>query len=183
MSARALLFGFSCFCAAITTPVGRAAAQDPTPLRALDAAAFAELKSTPAPDPAAGSQDWLIRWTTAAATASQRDSFVVLERRDLAVAVVRERDPQLATDRLVVIAVDTAGATVDWRIVADPTVLRAESADATGLLSGRVLTQPTAELRVALAADPRISEIRIYKPRWTGSAFVLEPLGGLAGGR
>jgi hypothetical protein len=170
-------------CAAIAISIGPAAAQDRAPLRALDAAAFADLKTTPAPDPGGGSQDWVIRWTTKAASASQQDTFAVLDRRDLAVGVVRERDPQLAADRLVVIAVDAAGATVDWRIVADPTVLRAEEPDPTGLLSGRTLTQPAAELRVALAADPRISEIRLYKPRWTGTAFVLEPLGALAAAR
>src|SRR5687767_2921357 len=165
------------FGAAIAAAIGPAAAQDRAPLRVLDAAAFASLKATPAPDAASGSQDWVIRWTTKAASASQQETFVVIDRRDLAVAVVRERDPQLAADRLLVIAVDAAGATVDWRIVADPTVLRSEEPDATGLLSGRTLTQPTAELRVALAADPRIAEIRIYKPRWTGTEFVLEPLG------
>jgi hypothetical protein len=160
-----------------------AAAQDRR-LPPISAAAFADLKARPAADPAvAGSQDWVIRWNTRAANASQQDTFSVIDRRDLVVAAVRERDPQLAPDRLLVIAVDDAGTTLDWRIVADPTVLRAETPDATGLLSGQILTQPSADFRVALAADPRISELRIYKPRWTGTEFVLEPLGTSAGAR
>jgi hypothetical protein len=175
----AIVFAF----AAMAASGMAAAAQDRPPLRALDAAAFAVLKAQPAPDLAVGSQDFVIRWTTRAANASQQDTFRIVERRDLAVAAVRERDPQLAADRLVALAVDDAGATVDWRIVADPTILRAEEPDATGLLSGRTLTQPAAEFRVALAADPRITEIRIYKPRWTGTQFLLEPLGASAVGR
>jgi hypothetical protein len=164
--------------AAMATASLPAAAQDATPLRPLNAAAFAELKATTPSSPAGdGSQDWVVHWTTRAANASQQDTFAIVDRRDLTVAAVRERDPQLSADRLVVIAVDAAGRTVDWRIVPDPTVLRAEEPDATGLLSGRTLTRPAAEFRVALAADSRISEIRIYKPRWTGTEFVLEPLG------
>jgi hypothetical protein len=106
-------------CAAIAASIGPRRGAGPAPLRALDAAAFADLKATPAPDPAGGSEDWVIRWTTKAASASQQDAFAVIDRRDLAVAVVRERDPQLAADRLVVIAVDAAGATIStgesWR--------------------------------------------------------------------
>lgn len=173
-------------CAASAAWMGPAEAQDRPPLRVLDATAFAALKATPAPDAAGGSQEWVIRWTTTTTkttSVSQQDTFVVREHRDLAVAVVRERDPQLAADRLVVIGVDAAGSAIDWRIVPDPTVLRAEEPDATGLLSGRTLTQPAAEIRVALAADARIIDIRIYKPRWTGTAFVLEPLGTLAAAR
>jgi hypothetical protein len=175
MFSRALSVAFVCTAiAAATIP---AAAQDPA-LPTLDAAAFADLKAKPAPDATAGgSQDWTIRWTTKAFSDSGRDTFLVLDRRDLAVAAVRERDPQLSADRLVVIAVDSSGATVDWRIVADPTVLRAEHPDATGLLSGRTLLQPAADFIVPLAGASRISEIRIYKPRWTGTEFVLEPLG------
>jgi hypothetical protein len=163
--------------AAITAASIPGAAQD-RPLPPLSAAAFADLKARSAADAGdRGAQDWVIRWITRAASASRQDTFTVVDRRDLAVAAVRERDPQLAPDRLLVIAVDGAGATVDWRIVADPTLLRAEMPDATGLLSGRTLIQPAADFRVALAADPRISELRVYKPRWTGTEFVLEPLG------
>jgi hypothetical protein len=175
MSSRSLAILFAV--AATAASGAAAAAQEPPAIRALDAAAFATLKATPAPDSARRSEDVVIRWTSSAANALRQDTFRVVDRRDLEVAAVRERDPQLSADRLVVIAVDDAGATVDWRIVADPTVLRAETPDATGLLSGRTLTQPSAEFRVALAADPRIREIRIYKPRWTGTEFLLEPLG------
>ncbi len=164
--------------AAVATVNVSATPQDKPPLPTLDAAAFADLKAAPpAADSSGGSRDWLVRWTTKAFADTGRDTFVVLDRRDLPVPMARERDPQLAADRLLIIAVDSLGATMDWRIVADPAIVRSEQPDATGLLSGSRLRQPAADFSVAIAADPRIVELRIYRPRWNGVEFVLEPLG------
>jgi hypothetical protein len=118
-------------------------------------------------------------WVLTVPAAARRGQVALLQppvQRPLAFPLARERNPQLAPDRLVVVAVDAAGAPIDWRIVADPRVVRSETPDATGLLSGTVLTYSQAELRVAIAGSADIRELRIYKPRWTGDAWELDPI-------
>jgi hypothetical protein len=44
-------------------------------------------------------------------------------------------------------------------------------------LSGEVLHRAVAELLITLPDDPALTEIRLYHPRWTGTGFVLDPLG------
>jgi hypothetical protein len=97
-------------------------------------------------------------------------------QRSLPIPHKSERDPQLAADRIVVVAVDNAGDAVDWRIVPDPRIVRSEGPDASGQLSGTVLTYPEAELRVALSEAATVRELRIYKPRWVGDTWVLDPV-------
>jgi hypothetical protein len=103
-------------------------------------------------------------------------SLAPLTQRQLPSPPAPERDPQLAADRLVVVAVNAAGEPIDWRIVADPRTVRAEAPDATGRLSGRTLVHPDGELRVALTAGADVRALHIYKPRWTGEAWALDPI-------
>ena len=146
-------------------------AQDPPPLNAPE---FAALRKR-VPNKPLRSTEWTV---TLPATA--RPGRVVPlpppAQRSLAIPYKAERDPQLADDRLVVVAVDAAGDAVDWRIVPDPRVVRSEGPDATGRLSGTTLTYPEAELHVAIRETPAVRELRIYKPRWAGDQWVLEPV-------
>jgi hypothetical protein len=144
------------------------------PLAALNAAEFAALQRR-TPTKRSPSTEWVITLPAAA----RRGQVVTLPpgaERPLGVPLARERAPQLASDRVVVVAVDSAGGPIDWRIVADPRVVRAESSDAAGLLSGTDLTYLEAELRVAIAESADTRELRIYKPRWTGDSWVLDPI-------
>jgi hypothetical protein len=135
--------------------------------------AFAALREVqPEPGP---SREW--RMTLRAA--SSAESLAQLPppaSRQLAIARVPERDPELTPDSLVVVAVDVAGSTLDWQIVHDPRVIRAESPGADGLLSGRTFTSETAEVRAVLNGGDQTTELRVFKPRWNGSDWLLEPI-------
>ena len=156
----------------LTIAISVPSAQEPlVPLTAME---FAALQKRTPRTPLTSTE-----WAMILPAAARRGEVAALPpaaQRPLAFPLARERDPQLAPDRLLVVAVDTAGGPIDWRIVADPRVVRSESPDATGLLSGTVLTYPEAELRVAVAESVDIRELRIYKPRWTGDAWVLDPI-------
>jgi hypothetical protein len=153
---------------AISVP---AAQEPPAPLTATEFDALKKRTFT--------KQSPSTEWVLTLPAAARRGGVATLlppAQRPLAFPLARERDPQLAPDRLLVVAVDSAGAPIDWRIVADPRVVRSETPDATGLLSGTVLTYSEAELRVAIAGSAEVRELRIYKPRWTGDAWVLDPI-------
>ena len=61
------------------------------------------------------------------------------------------------------------------RIVRDPTIVRAEAPDASGLLSGQVLRRTNTTFVITIPVPSTVQELRIYKPRWTGASFVLDP--------
>jgi hypothetical protein len=44
-------------------------------------------------------------------------------------------------------------------------------------LRGEVLHRASTELQLLLPDDPTIAEVWLYLPRWTGTEFVLDPLG------
>ena len=101
---------------------------------------------------------------------------VVGEER-LEQAPQRERNPQLAADRLVIVGVDEHGVELARAIVPDPRIIRAEVAGPDETLSPAQVSVPGAEFSVLLPDDPGIVALRIYQPRWTGQEFVLELLG------
>jgi len=110
--------------------------------------------------------------------ANQTDNqFVVVSTRSVGPLFVRERDPQLAVDEIVIIAVGADGQSLGWQHVKDPRFIRAESAGPDGVLSRQTLSQSVAEMVVSLPSDITASQLRFYQPRWTGQAFVLDPLG------
>jgi hypothetical protein len=103
--------------------------------------------------------------------------FTLVGHRRVAGLIQRERNPQLSSDQIVVVAVDRQGRDIDWQLVPDPRVLRAELPDITGELRGQVFHHVKTELLVSLPDNPAIVQIRLYHPRWTGNTFVLELLG------
>jgi hypothetical protein len=147
-------------------------AQQPPPLTEGDFQAMRERVAQSAPS---ASEEWIVAFSASA----RRGHVVALPapaRRPPGPPLARERDPQLSGDRLVVVAVDADGTPTDVRIVPDPRIVRAETPDATGLLSGTVLMYPDVELRVTLTASPDTRELRVYQPRWTGDAWALDPI-------
>jgi hypothetical protein len=103
--------------------------------------------------------------------------FTVLERRSISGTLARQRDPQLSSDQLVVRALNVRGEIIDTQLIPDPRVLRAEATGPTGELSGQVLHRATPEFLLTLPDNAAISELRVYHPRWTGTAFVLDLMG------
>jgi len=103
--------------------------------------------------------------------------FTLLERRLAPGSLPHQRNPELSSDQIVVVAVDVKGQEIDWQLIPDPRVLRAEFPGPTGELSGEVLHHAETELLITLPDDPTIRELRLYHPHWTGAAFVLDLLG------
>lgn len=100
--------------------------------------------------------------------------FAVVEQRRLPEPPPRQRNPELAADRLAVAAVDEHGKELARAIVADPRLLRAEAPGPSGVLSGSIHLRESGRFTVALRDDPRTRQLLIYQPRWTGKDFLLE---------
>jgi hypothetical protein len=108
------------------------------------------------------------------------DAFTVLERSRAPGPLPRQRNPQLSADQLVVVAVNGAGETINTQLIPDPRILRAEKIGPTGEMSSQVLHRADVEFLVTIPDDPALSELRLYKPRWTGTTFVLDLVGTIA---
>jgi hypothetical protein len=150
--------------------------------------AFSELKSTVPSVSAPAAQELRILWIAYPGAAaplvppgrpSAGTQFRVLAQRPVPGTVPRERDPQLSVDQLVVVAVDTEGREVDWQAIADPRAVRAEAPGADGRLTGRVLHRAQTDFLLVLPVRP-LSELRVYEPMWTGTDFILQPIGSVA---
>jgi hypothetical protein len=103
--------------------------------------------------------------------------FAVVERRHASGAIPRQRAIELSADQLLIIAVDRLGRDRNRMLLPDPRLLRAEWPDPTGELQGVVLHRPNAEFLVSVPDNPAITELRVYRPRWTGDSFDLDLLG------
>jgi hypothetical protein len=123
-----------------------AASARPAAQQVLTAADFARIQGSRLPaETSTESMEWIVRLPDGDASAQPSGAAparaAVLGRLPAAQPIVRERDPGLSGDRLVVIAEAGDGTVADWRIVPDPRVLRSEQPDAAGLLSGVTLQQ------------------------------------------
>jgi hypothetical protein len=135
-------------------------------------------------------QEVHIQWTTTAplppGAPGQRlgqpggHLFSVLGRQTMSGRLPRQREPELGSDKLMIIARDANGKIVNWQVVGDPRVLRAETAGPQGELSGRVFYRDRADFLFALPDDPSIARIEFYRPRWAGANFDLDLLGAVA---
>lgn len=109
--------------------------------------------------------------------AAQPQIFALLEQRVVPGALRRERFPQLSYDRLVVVVQDAAGRELDWRLVPNPAILRAESPGPDGRLEGEIIEVDIAELSIAIPDISGADRVNIYRPRWTGTEYLLDPFG------
>jgi hypothetical protein len=83
-------------------------------------------------------------------------------------AVRPDRAPQLTSSSLVVVAVDAMNREVDWRILADPRVVRAE-AGPDARLAGERLYYVDIDLVIVVPDLPGIAALRVYRPQSNGS--------------
>lgn len=137
---------------------------------------FAELKTLVARGDSSDGQELQLRWFAIQGAAQPASDVTVLGRRRGTGPLPQERDPQLSEDRLVVISVDATGRELDWRLVMDPRLVRAEFPDAQGRLSGRTFQRTEVNLLVDVPNDPDIVRLRIYAPQLTNDGFVLNLL-------
>jgi hypothetical protein len=103
--------------------------------------------------------------------------LAALESRKRSQPLRRDRSLELSTIQILVTAIDGKQTLRWWSLVADPRIMRAESANERGELSGTVLYRSKAEFTVAFPDDEAITELRLYHPNWTGAEFTLDLLG------
>ena len=139
-----------------------------------------------APDVSAQTvQQLKVQWDTQPAAPADADAqrlqttgpFRVVERRSIAGSLARQRDPQLSENHLLVRAVNAGGEIVDTQLILDPRIVRAEAPGPSGELKGETLHLASPEFLLTIPDGTAVRELRVFHPRWTGTAFVLDPLG------
>jgi hypothetical protein len=127
-----------------------------------------------------------IRWNDSSDTktkpsisaAQQRQAPVVslVEDKKRSGTLPRNRSLELSPNQVFIAAVGAANQLRWWSIISDPRVVRAEFQASTGELRSQDYYQSNFTLAVAFPDDPQITNLRFYKPVWTGSDFDLKPL-------
>jgi hypothetical protein len=135
------------------------------------------------------SREILLRWDASAEGRAQGSAVTTQEpaARTLSVLNSKTRNQGLSLQRafelsptqVLVVAVSEAGQLRWWSLMPDPRILRAETSDDAGNLSGQTLYHSKADFIVAVPDDQTITEVRLYHPRWNGTEFSLEPVGAI----
>lgn len=158
--------------------------QEPLPSRA--AASVRTLPTFAALTTADRQTELTVRWVVAAAPAGalvvprsvpEVNRFEILKRSAIVDPPVRERDPQIGPDELVIVAVDAQGREVGWQRLKDPRLVRSEQPGPGGLLSGQVFHRAETELVMRVPDGVAIATLRVYEAQWNGREFVLRGLG------
>ncbi len=89
----------------------------------------------------------------------------------------RQRNPELSSMQLVLIAYDTQKHEVTRVVIADPRLIRAETVGSSGQLETKIIYRKNVDFTVVLPDDPNIKRLKIYHPHWTGTNFILELIG------
>ena len=130
------------------------------------------------------SRELRIQWTVPRAQAAgartrSPGSFTLLGQTRFSGAPRRERQPEPSANDLVVIVQDSDGRDLDWRIVPNPRLLRLETPDQDGRLSGRTIERDEVEMLLYIPDLPGADRIQIFSPVWNGKDYTLDPLGQL----
>jgi len=163
----------------------RAAAQTPAQVTPMSFRTLMETTPQPA-SPTNRVRELRIRWTgaTTAQPAGQpatgAPAMVVIADDRTSGSVRRERNPQLSSDQLVVVQRSSDGRALDWVMVPDPRIVRAEVPGADGRLTGRTVLRDNTELLLTLTQLPATVSLSVYQPRWTGVEFLLDLVGEVA---
>lgn len=104
--------------------------------------------------------------------------FVIRDRKEWLVgAPPHQHDPELSARQWLLVAVDQAGQERYQQLIHDPRIVRAEFPKDDGELAGQTFDLAEVDFLVSLPRDPRLVELRIYQPEWTGEAWELHELG------
>jgi len=106
--------------------------------------------------------------------------FSILSRQTMSGRLPRQREPELNSDQIVIIARDANEKIVDWQVVPDPRLVRSEGLGPAGELSGKVFYRQRADFLFTLPDEPGIARIDFYHPRWSGTNFDLDRIGGVS---
>jgi hypothetical protein len=104
------------------------------------------------------------------------NQFEILKRRAVNETPVRERNPQLATDELVMVAVDAQGREIAWQRIKDPRIVRSEQPGPSGQLTGQVFYKRETELVIRLPDAVVADHVLVYGVEWNGREFLLRGL-------
>jgi hypothetical protein len=145
---------------------------------------FSNLKGTVAQaSSSVETRELRIQWTPARADAARTratvGTFTLLGQVRFAGAPRRERQPEPSANDLVIVVQDSTGRDLDWRIIPNPRLIRAETPDQNGVLSGRVIERDQVELLVYIPDVAGADRIQIFSPVWNGKDYTLDPLGQL----
>ena len=108
---------------------------------------------------------------------AQPRMLALLEQRVVPGGLRRERFAQLSYDRLVVVVQDAAGRELDWRLVPNPGIVRADAPGPDGRLRGGTIEIDSVELSIAIPDVEGADRVDIFRPRWTGSEYLLDLVG------
>ena len=125
------------------------------------------------PAPAQESTPAVERFTLRLSQGDQGQAVGIVARRPGRGAAVLPRSAELASDDLVVVAVDAEGRGLSALRVPDPRVERDEQASFNGLLTGGTVLLRDAEGVVDLPADPRTRSLRVYRQQTDSSLTLL----------
>src|SRR5262245_22813094 len=95
-----------------------------------------------------------VRWSAATSASGPASPLSLIEQAVRSGRPRRERRPELAPDRLVVVLEDGGGRELDFTLVADPRVVRAERPGPDGAWTGSVHERSDAELFVTVPDIP-----------------------------
>jgi len=146
---------------------------------------FSSLKATVAQaNTGSEARELRIQWTipraqTAGTRTRSPGSFTLLGQARFTGAPRRERQPEPSANDLVVVVQDSEGRDLDWRIVPNPRLIRLETPDQDGRLSGRTIERDEVEMLLYIPDIPGADRLQIFSPVWNGKDYTLDPLGQL----
>ncbi|WP_454064585.1 hypothetical protein [Candidatus Nitrospira salsa] len=109
--------------------------------------------------------------------ASALQHVTIMTHRRVQGAPPKQRNPELSEQQLVVVALNVQGEEVTRVLIPDPRMIRAETVEPTGEIESRLFLKASGEYTIVLPNDSDIYSLKIFHPTWTGTEFVLEPLG------
>jgi hypothetical protein len=112
----------------------------------------------------------------AAGNAVRRTLELTAQRRIMG-RLRRERNPQLSDQSLVLIVRDADGRNLSWHIAPNPWIVRAETPDPTGRLTGRILDQREQAASFTVPDIQGARRVTLYQPRWSDGQYVLDAIG------
>lgn len=124
----------------------------------------------------AASSDTRAKPSISAAEQSQAPVVSLVEDKKRSGTLPRHRSLELSPNQVFIAAVSEANQLRWWSIISDPRVVRAEFQAPTGELRSQDYYQSNFTLTVAFPDDPKITNLRFYKPVWTGADFDLKLL-------
>lgn len=105
-------------------------------------------------------------------------TVTVLSQKRLQGEVPRQRNTELSLQHLVVVGLNAQGQETSQTVILDPRILRAETSELSGQLTGSgLLYRKNVVFSVVIPDDPSVIALRIHQPRWTGTEFALDSIG------